>query len=185
MKKIIFLDHDGVICLDNNFGSRMKKSGYVGLNSSIESRFDNFDKKAVSVLNDILQKTEADIVVSSDWRRWATIEEMGQYYELQGIIRKPIGFTRSLATFDPGESSRCNWRCQLERARALEIRKWIEENGADRWVAVDDLNMGIFVEGKGGLTEFGLENFILTPRSSEGIKQCDLANKIISILNEA
>jgi hypothetical protein len=74
--KIIFLDHDGVLCLSNNWGSRMKKQAKWGgrkLSMSLkeiplEYRFDNFDKKAVETLNDILDLTGAEIVVSSDWK---------------------------------------------------------------------------------------------------------------------
>ena len=63
--KVIFLDHDGVICLYDNWGSRLKKQKEWGgrklsmgpLEIPLEYRFDNFDKKAVEVLNDILEKT--------------------------------------------------------------------------------------------------------------------------------
>ena len=84
--KVIFLDHDGVICLSNNFGSRHKKQIKVRtkLTQSVKDlpvdvRFDNFDKKAIKVLNEILEQTDAEIVVSSDWRIWCSVEEMGDY----------------------------------------------------------------------------------------------------------
>jgi hypothetical protein len=44
-------------------------------------------------LNEILEQTGAEIVVSSDWRIWCSVEEMGDYYESQGIIKRPIDFT--------------------------------------------------------------------------------------------
>ena len=101
--KVIFLDHDGVICLSTEWGGRHKKQREAGrkLSQSISSlpvmsRFDNFNKKAIKVLNDILKKTDAEIVVSSDWRTFATLEELGTYYTEQGIIKKPIGFTKLL-----------------------------------------------------------------------------------------
>ena len=97
--KVIFLDHDGVICLSNNWGGRMKKQKKYGRKLSqgigelpLDARFDDFDKKAIEVLNFILEETGAEIVVSSDWKRWATTEELGVYYEQQGIIKKPIDF---------------------------------------------------------------------------------------------
>jgi len=106
--KVIFLDHDGVICLYDNWGTRRKKQAEWGglklsmsmLSIPLEYRFDDFDKKAVDVLNKILEKTDAEIVVSSDWKRWATVEEMGQYYESQGIIKKPISFTDSIVSLE-------------------------------------------------------------------------------------
>ena len=52
--KVIFLDHDGVICLSNNWGSRFKKQKKARrklsqsvLTMPIDARFDNFDKKAI------------------------------------------------------------------------------------------------------------------------------------------
>ena len=94
--KVIFLDNDGVICLADNWGSRFKKqnrSRYATVadnNLSVFERFDDFDKKAIKVLNSILEETDAEIVVSSDWQNFATLEELGEYYESQGIIKKPI-----------------------------------------------------------------------------------------------
>ena len=93
--KILFLDHDGVICLSQQFGGRYKKQIKLRTKLSqdlmsfpVEARFDNFDRKAIKVLNAILEETGAEIVVSSDWKNWATVEEMGEYYEQQGIIKK-------------------------------------------------------------------------------------------------
>ena len=88
-KSIIFLDNDGVIALSNNWGGRTKKwNEYRKLNpeqdmlelAPVNVRFDDFDKKAVKVLNQVLQETGAEIVVSSDWRLHATLEEIGEYY---------------------------------------------------------------------------------------------------------
>ena len=95
--KVIFLDNDGVICLSNNWGGRNKKwakyrsenpnSSNHKQDSPVDVRFDNFDEKAVKVLNEILEKTNAEIVVSSDWRFHANLEELGDYYTSQGIIK--------------------------------------------------------------------------------------------------
>mgnify|MGYP003703952731 CR=1 FL=1 len=56
--KVIFLDHDGVICLSTEWGGRFKKQRKAGRKLSqsiaslpVESRFDNFNKKAIKILN--------------------------------------------------------------------------------------------------------------------------------------
>lgn len=170
--KVIFLDHDGVICLIDNFGSRVKKRGYIGMNSHILSRFDNFDKKAISVLNEVIKATDCEIVVSSDWRFWATLEEMGEYYLSQGILKAPIDFTPS-GGFDtePAET------------RSYEILEWLEKNpGVTNWVAVDDLDMS---EKFGQISgKWGLNNFVHTSRVREGIKQNGVKEKVIKFLND-
>ena len=187
--KIIFLDHDGVICLSNNWGGRFKKqSDWGGKTPSmgmqdipLQYRFDNFDVKSIKVLNEILEETGAEIVVSSDWTRWATLEEMGEYYELQGIIKKPIDFTGSITH---GKYDEFPWQRQvmLEQVRSLEILEYLENNpNITNWVAIDDLDMSIRTNVDGEYS-WGLENFVLTPNEREGIKQSGIGEKIKKFL---
>ena len=185
--KVIFLDHDGVICLSNNWGNRFKKQKDWGgrklsmttLEMPVEYRFDNFDEKAVNVLNEILEETGAEIVVSSDWKRWATVEEMGEYYESKGIIKKPIAFTDSILYDDYGNFPwHRNW--ELEQTRSLEIAQYLGLNTViTHWVVIDDLNMSLQSEGD---KEWGLKNFVLTPINNEGIKQTGIKDKILNFL---
>lgn len=183
--KVIFLDNDGVICLSNNWGSRGKKRKKLlddsikydsVLDMPIQVRFDDFDKGAIEVLNRILEQTGAQIVVSSDWRLYGTLEELGDYYLSQGIIKKPIDFTPKIDEFDESTATKLRWRNSTERARSLEIKKWLEDNRVERWVAVDDLDMS------NEYLQPGLDNFVLTPSSSEGIKQSGIYDKIVKFL---
>jgi len=195
--KIIFLDHDGVICLDNNWGGRRKKQKkWEGMKLSmdrkgipVEYRFDNFDQKAVSVLNEILDETDAEIVVSSDWKHWATVEEMGEYYEIQGIKKKPIDFTKNLGqcSFQDKKSFQWSSTYDLEQSRYVEITQYLMDHPEiTHWVAVDDLHMGKHVEnskyGAFDRDDWGLTNFVWTPRPSEGIKQSGVKDKILKYL---
>jgi hypothetical protein len=176
--KVIFLDHDGVICLSTEWGGRGKKRqkyctehGKTEFHDMpVEFRFDNFNKKAIKILNEILEQSGAEIVVSSDWKLHANLEEMGRYFEHQGIIKKPIAFTPDI------RDGLYRWKGWLERARCLEIQKWLSENEVTHWVAIDDLNMS---------NEFlqpGLDNFVLTERSNEGIKQSGIKEKVLKFL---
>jgi hypothetical protein len=191
--KVIFLDHDGVICLATEWGGRFKKQTEVGrkLSQSVTSlptdaRFDNFNKKAIVILNEILEETNAEIVVSSDWKRWASVEEMGEYYESQGIKKKPIAFTKNLSECDVPENFVWSRKWDLEQTRSLEIKQYLRDNPSiTHWVAVDDLNMGIpqTHESWGEMEmDWGLTNFVLTPRSREGIKQSGIKEKILEFL---
>ena len=195
--KVIFLDNDGVICLANNWGSRFKKQNKWGgrkLSMSmssipIEYRFDNFDEKAVKILNEILEETDAEIVVSSDWQNFATLDELGEYYESQGIIKKPIGVTKEIGDVDFEKYDKMPWNrdLDLEQHRSLEILEWLEAHAeVTHWVAVDDLHMGIHVEnswrGAYDREDWGLENFVWTPRDNQGIKQSGIKDKILKFL---
>lgn len=150
--KILFLDHDGVICLYKNWGTRY---------NSTNELFDSFDKGAVTVLNDIIQKTDCEIVVSSDWRLYESLENMQKLYQKRGIIKVPIAYTPYLYS-----------RLKSEIQRVSEIITWVEQNQPELWVAVDDMN----------LRELGEEHFVQTPKGKEGIKQCGLKDKILKRL---
>ena len=186
--KVIFLDNDGVICLHNNWGGRQKKwSKYRSTNpesspnlkdAPVEIRFDDFDKKAIKILNQILEKTGAEIVVSSDWKLHATLDELGDYYGAQGIVKRPIAVTPNLDDFDRTTNELFMWKGWFEKKRILEIQQYLEMHPeVEKWVAVDDLDMS--PEANGG---YGLEHFVLTPRSTEGIKQQGIEEKMLKHL---
>ena len=184
--KIIFLDNDGVICLGSQWGSRdkkiknyIKKTGISEMKSMpVNIRLDNFDTKAVKVLNSVLEETGAEIVVSSDWKLHATLEELQELYLAQGVIKAPIAITPNLKEFDPFTADLFYWKGWIERARILEIKKYLNDNShITHWVAIDDLFLG------NSETSQGLENFVLTRRPmSEGIKQSGVKEKLIKYL---
>ena len=191
--KVIFLDNDGVICLSNNWGSRHKKQNKWGgrkLSMSmssipIEYRFDNFDVKAVKILNEILEETDAEIVVSSDWQNFATLDELGEYYESQGIIKKPIGVTKEIGGIDFKKYDKMPWNrdLDLEQHRSLEILEWLEAHPeVTHWVAIDDLDMSARYGEVSGNLSWGLTNFVHTPFSRQGIKQSGIKDKILKFL---
>ena len=197
--KVIFLDNDGVICISNNWGERAKKwANFKRDNPEVEfenrpviCRFDDFDDKAVKVLNEILEETGAEIVVSSDWRLHATLEELGEYYESQGIIKKPIAVTDIFKDIFPKEWNAFRFRAELELERSMEIGHWLENHPeVTNWVAIDDLNMSpeflskYFSHSEDDTKNPGLSNFVLTPRSREGIKQSGVKEKILKFLND-
>lgn len=188
--KVIFLDLDGTICLSNNWGGRSKKwakyrsenpetSEFIN-DAPVEVRFDDFDKKAIKVLNEILEETGAEIVVSSDWRCHANLEELGEYFISQGILKKPVGVTKMLGQCNQPENYPWSRKWDLEQSRSLEILQYLHDHPEiTQWVAIDDLNMG-----KNGESwkNWGLDNFVLTPSRTEGIKQSGIKDKIIKFL---
>jgi hypothetical protein len=191
--KVIFLDHDGVICLSYNWGGRSKKwAKYRSANpesspnlkeNPVFVRFDDFDKKAIKILNEIIEETGCEIVVSSDWKLHATLEELGDYYESQGIIKRPIDQTPNIQNCTVhGNLFIWSPRWDLEQTRTIEIRQYLHDHPeVTHWVSVDDLNMGKI--GEPWKDEWAIDNFVLTPRSSEGIKQSGIKEKILKYFN--
>jgi hypothetical protein len=190
--KVLFLDNDGVICLSNNWGGRTKKwanyrsanpdSSKDKKNAPVFVRFDDFDNKAIKILNEILEETGAEIVVSSDWKLHATLEELGEYYESQGIIKKPIALTPNIQNCKDYDSNFI-WspRWESEQIRTIEIKQYLHDHPeVTHWVAVDDLNMGKI--GEPWKDEWAIDNFVLTPKQNEGIKQSGVKEKILNYL---
>jgi hypothetical protein len=186
--KIIFLDNDGVICLSNNWGGRDKKwakyrsanpeSSNLFKEAPVSIRFDSFDKKAVKILNQILEETGAEIVISSDWKKHGTLEELSDYYISQGIIKRPIATTKNFIGTDKPDGFQWESHLRYEQQRSLEINQFVVDNPQiTNWVAVDDLDMT-------WTGTWGIKNFVKTPRMNEGIKQAGIKEKIINILNK-
>ena len=162
--KIIFLDIDGVICLSREWGSRMRKIKRWELEGGegeppVTIRLDDFNKMAVDVLNDIILTSGADIVISSDWRLYTTLDEMKDLFYQFGVIKGPIDFTPELQTVTKRADIRVD-----------EINLWLSNHPeVTNWVAIDDLDLS------------ELDNFVKT-REREGLKQCNISNKILKFL---
>jgi hypothetical protein len=132
-----------------------------------------------------LEETGAEIVVSSDWKRWANLEEMGEYYEAKGIIKKPIALTPNLGqcTWYNNWAWSSDW--DLEMTRVIEIKQYLHDHPEiTHWVSIDDLDMGKTGVKWGSEFEhdWALDNFVLTPKSMEGIKQSGIKDKILKFL---
>ena len=159
--KTLFLDLNGVIAV-----------GYTKSKFHLDwsTKFMKFDDKAVQVLNEILEATGAVIVLSSDWKKHFTLEQIRGIFEYCGVDKGPISFTPNSTYYEDGF---------LEGGRAYEIRQYVELHGLTNWVAVDDLNLL-----NTGHEDFFEDNFVYCKRyQTEGIKQSGLKGKIIKILN--
>jgi len=120
-----------------------------------------FDKECVNVLNSILTETDAEIVVSSDWKLWVSLQEMGDFYISQGIIKRPLAYTDKKEKYI---------KEILNAQRAAEILNWLLENNVQKWIAIDDLDM-----------KKQLTNFVFS-EVEEGIKGIGVKDEILSFL---
>ena len=161
--KVLFLDHYGVLCLSTKPVTRTEFS----MPTSDEfadtgiTFFSDFDPKAVAALNDIIQRTGAEIVISSDWKRETTLSGMCEFYQKQGIKKMPLAYTDWL----PGAAT-------YHEQRAGEINAWLDQHPEiTHWCAVDDLYMGTW-----------LTNFAWAKCVDQGIKDPTVQDQIIQLL---
>jgi hypothetical protein len=104
---------------------------------------------------------------------------MQEMYITRGI-KAPIGLTPRLKECTiHGNNFIWSKEWDLEQERTIEIKQYLHDHPEiTHWVAVDDLNMSY----EEGWKSWGLKNFVLTPRSSEGIKQSGIKDKILKFL---
>ena len=186
--KVIVLDFDGVMCLSSEWGGRKnKKLKYLKeFPGSVENdmpgfiKMDNFNDKAVKVLNSILLHHDVEIVVSSDWKLYCTLDELKEMFVKYGVIKSPIDTTPNIPlVYDKQYYT----KEELSEYRISEIKKWLSDHPqVTHWVAIDDLDLGEKFGPISGNSNGGLTNFVLTPKSTEGIKQLGIKEKILKFL---
>lgn len=123
--KIIFLDIDGVLYTTNyykyliNKNKKIRdKNGYV------------FDPKAIKNFNDIINSTNAKIVISSTWRRMG-LNRLKEIFKERNIKGDIIDIT-PISTLE-----------DFYFCRGEEIEKWLTYNGVpDKLAIIDDSSIG-------------------------------------------
>ena len=161
--KTLFLDIDGVIALGWNKAKDTKWG-----------KIYKFDEKAVKVLNEVLLNTGAEIVLSSDWKKSYSLQEIREIFEWNGVIKGPISYTINSNYYE--EANTLEW---MAGARAFEIMDYVKRHRLNDWAAIDDLPIL-----DSGHSDFFINNFIHCKRSYEGIKQSGLKDKLIKVLNK-
>lgn len=122
-----------------------------------------FDSKCVKVLNEIIEKVNPIIILSSDWRLFFEIYEMNEIFKFNNVNATISGITTDLW----GEKFAS--LTQLEEARATEILMYVRDHEITNWVAVDDLNLKPWISN----------NFVYCTKANEGIKQSNVKEKIL------
>jgi hypothetical protein len=147
--KIIFLDHQGVMYV--------KKHPKPGM-------LIDFDKENIDLLNTILQTDEnIEIVISSDWKYWVSLDEMQTFYKKQGILKLPIAYTKPTKKYDLKIYA---------QQRANEIKTYLElADNITHWVSIDDIDMSKY-----------LDNFVHISNVTLGLKQEGVSQLVLKYL---
>jgi len=112
--KIIFLDIDGVLNSVNSFKYQHRRNI-----QDYDEPFPHY----VKILNLILRKTDAEIVLSSTWRIHG-LDYMNKLFEQCGIIKQIFSMTP-----------------RLHIKRGLEIQRWLDDHKdleIESFVIIDD-----------------------------------------------
>ncbi len=85
----LFLDIDGVLCTNWSHDSPNKKIGWY------DDKTYPFDPKCVEILNWILTTWKSEIILSSDWRLYYTLDELKNIFSFNKVLQSPIYITDS------------------------------------------------------------------------------------------
>lgn len=195
--KVLFLDHDGVVCLPLQWGTRFKKmmiydshtepDDYHPDDYPIDVRMDLFDPDCVKVLNEIIEETGCEIVISSDWKLHASLEELQLLYTHYGVIKQPIAFTPNFKEEWVEGGFYWNHNERYEIMRSYEVQQYLKEHPeVTHWAAIDDMLLARFVniywqKENPYDREWGLENFVHS-HYEHGLKGEGIKEKIIQYL---
>lgn len=106
---IVFLDFDGVLNND------------AWIYSHSERGFGHIDPSRVQLVNDLLHRTGAHVVVSSAWRILHSLPGLRRGLAAKGFRGRIVGVTD-----------------RAGHIRGHEIGRWLEENGKRPFVILDD-----------------------------------------------
>ena len=131
-KKIIFIDIDGPLA----WGTWM--DGPVKINENTSTEFTipyAWDKADCEALAEICEATNAELVLSSDWRKHFTLKQMSDVFIEYGIYARLIDITTHQSLWTRMSKPSIDWE------RAAQIVKWAKDNKISNWIAIDDLNL--------------------------------------------
>jgi hypothetical protein len=139
MRRVIFLDIDGVLAPIRRW-----------------DRYGDLEPACVQVLNEIVARGGADVVVSSTWRYGKTVAELQEMLDSQGFKGCVVDKT---PTGPPGA------------VRADEIAAWLAEHDVGAFVIIDDhVDMA------------ELHAHLVQTRPSEGLQPADASRAIAMLM---
>lgn len=160
--RVVFLDVDGVLnsqTFADAWYDRTGQGGWGGhFTEADKATHENviWDEECVNELRRIVETTDSQIVVSSTWRKFFTIEKFKEMFAVYGWKDAPI-----IAKTPAGY-----------RTRGMEINNWLSEHPVDNYVILDDYPDFMSQQ---------INNFVNT-NAMYGLSKKD-ADKAISILN--
>ena len=114
----MFLDFDGVMVTDRH------QEQLVAINSPLRDEYGaKFDPVCVENLRQIINNTDADIVVTSTWKMALGLDGMQRMWQARHLPGKVVGVTPDIDTIHRGN----------------EIQAWLDtQTGAVRYAIIDD-----------------------------------------------
>lgn len=159
--KVIFLDIDGVLNSEKFLAYQPKRRLWARshrFSKDEQSAVANIDPSAIDLLNDLIDKTDAEIVISSTWR-----SDINLSYKLRFM-----GLKKSIYGITPYDKS---------RHRGKEIKEWLDYYDNDKNITI----RYVIIDDDSDILNEQLPNFIKVS-SHDGLTEDDVI-KAVAILN--
>lgn len=133
MRKIIFLDLDGVL--------NTTRWHYLADRNELQDEYgDKFDPIAVANLAKIIDETRADIVISSSWK-FMGLQKMQKMWKERKLPGKVIGITPNSVSDEFLLNADLD-NIDIMAVRGQEIKEWLMLHGKDvtHYAILDDMN---------------------------------------------
>ncbi|CAB4196772.1 hypothetical protein UFOVP1290_292 [uncultured Caudovirales phage] len=164
MIKLIFLDIDGVL----NSNRYMKSPQYFdetkdydprGMEIINKAHHTHLNPEAVRLVNLLVDKTGAEVILSSTWRNRYSIDEMNAMLSMRGATFKIVGITPVFFSF---------------RGRGGEIKDFLEDlDGEITFVILDDINQ---------FHDYGFDEQFIQTTEEDGLTMAHI-ERAIKVLN--
>lgn len=170
--KVIFIDIDGPLAWGTWGGGRVeiKKGPYGTL--SIPYPWVKEDCDALAV---VLEKTDARLVISSDWKKHYSFNHLRDIFLHYRIS------PWSIIDMTPNHSNLRKMSGSLEWDRACEIHSWVKMFKPTQWIAIDDLPL------KSSFSKLGITQYRHVQVDGDfgyGGRLRDKIDKCVKILNK-
>ena len=127
-RKIIFIDIDGPLAW-GTWGD-----GAVTIKDVTKIPYP-LVKEDCQALQKICDETNADLVVSSDWRKHFGFNQLKQIFTYYGIYAPIVDITTHQDLWHKLSRPGSEWE------RAAEIVKWVKDNKISNWISIDDMKL--------------------------------------------
>ena len=130
-RKIIFIDIDGPLAWATWGDGKVTINHY---NKTFHIPYP-WVQEDCDALKKICDETNAELVVSSDWKKHFTFFQLKNIFLHYGIDAKLVDITTHQTLWKKMSRPSIDWE------RAAEIVKWVKDNKISNWIAIDDLNL--------------------------------------------
>jgi hypothetical protein len=130
-RKIIFIDVDGPLAWATWEDGKVTIKGGGG---DFQIPYP-WVKEDCQSLQEICDATNAELVVSSDWKKHFTIIQLRHIFQHYGIYAPIIDITTHQNLWNKLSRSSIEWE------RAAEITKWVKDNKISNWISIDDMQL--------------------------------------------